>query len=493
MLGRSDAAFATRMAKILKKAKRWFEDYGRILGITVVVVSVFAVGIWHSSTLETKAVQEDFGDASISDVAKEISNLDFEDGLKLWEEGEEAKARAVMQRLAPLNLANKKPQGNGLAHFWMAQDLLADQSFGFLEEFPLSASGGRRVTAPFELVDDELIAKAKRHLEAAVALSPLELKPVVMLAEFLIAQGKRNEAVTLLIDAVANDEGSKVDLGLYLVNATRFKGDEIGLEEAGWHRFATLGKEVTGRSRGDMDVRLDYLMTGMLLKEFDAVRRSLRSFERDFEGQNEVISAVKAMNAYARAIALLGQAHLETGELADALIEAHGFQPGREELVKAIQLFVSKFPEQKQKVIDALSSSVSVASGVDEKANLLLFLAAIDANQREGYLEQAILAAPKRQDVIIASVNEKLEQNSPNFEQLENFLSRMDGGGDPAFLLLRAKVAMGQQEWMLAIVALEKVLSDGASGELGEVHALLAQAYRAQGDILLAEEHLAQK
>lgn len=481
------------MAKILKKAKRWLENYGRILGIVVVVVGVLAIGIWHSSTLETEVIQEDFGDASISDVAKEISNLDYVDGLKLWEEGEEAKARAVMQRLAPLNLANKKPQGNGLAHFWVAQDLLSDWPFGFLREFPIEASGGRRITAPFKLADDELMVKAKRHLEAAIALSSLEIEPVVMLAEFFIAKGKRNEAVTLLIDTIAKDKGAKMDLGLYLANATRFKGDEIGLEEVGWHRFATLGKEVTGRNRGDMNIRLEYLMTGLTLNEFNAVGRSLRSFERDFEGEVEVILAVKAMSAYSRAIALLDKESLESGELADALIAAHGFQPGREELVESMRLLVSKYPEQKKKVTDALSSAVSAVSGENEKTSLLLLLATVEPSQRERFLERALQVTPNRRDVIVASVNEHLTREIPDFEQLGKLLDRMEDEDEPAFLILQAKVLIGQKRWIQAIVALEKALSHSSNAELSELHTLLSEAYRAQGEVLLAEEHLAQK
>jgi tetratricopeptide (TPR) repeat protein len=478
------------MAKILKKAKRWFEDYGRILGISIVVIAVLAAGIWHASSLDTKAVQEDFGDASISDVAKEISNLDYEDALVLWEEGEEVKARAVMARLAPLKLSSKKPEGNGFAHFWLAKDLLAEEDFGFLKNFPLDAAGGKRLESPVALGDDELIAKAQRHLEAAVALTPKELEPVVMLAEFLVAKGKRNEAIALLQDAISTGEGVKVDLGIYVANVTRYKGDELGLEESGWHRFSTLGKAVTGRSRGDVNVRLDYLFTGLLLKEFDVVNRSIRTFERDFDGQNEVVSAVKTADAYFRAIDLLAQEQLDSAKLVELLLEAQKYQPEREEILTALKSVLTQYPEHKGKAASALEQSLSTLS---EGAEGIYLLLADMVPDREGeFLEQAVNSAPLDEDVVVRNVAYQLEQGGGDFALLRSQLERVDTGGSSDIAMLDARIAMGQERWMDAIVLLEKVLAESSEGK-SNVHALLAQAYRATGDALLADEHLAQK
>ena len=125
------------MGKLSRKIKKWFEYYGRIAAIVLLCAGVVAVGVWHAATTGEDVVQDDFGDASLSEVAHEVSNLSYEDGLRLLAEEDVTKGRAVMQRLAPLNLASKTAQGNAKAHLWMAQDLLAGKAFGFLNVLDL--------------------------------------------------------------------------------------------------------------------------------------------------------------------------------------------------------------------------------------------------------------------------------------------------------------------------------------------------------------------
>ncbi|MGJ8673018.1 hypothetical protein [Rubritalea sp.] len=482
------------MAKPLKKIKRWFENHGRKAGVTAVIIVVLAAGIWHATSTDEVTVQQDFGDASISDVAKEISNLSFDDALMLWNNGEKAKARAVMQRLAPLHMSNKIPQGNSAAHFWMAQDLLAEKPFGYLKKFPIEAAGGSKVAAPFELEEDELLVKALRHLEAAVELSPREIEPVVMLAEFLISVGRRNDALTLMLDALASGDGANADLGVYLANATCFKGDDLGLEEAGWHRFATLGQGVAGQQRGNVNVRLDYLFSGMLLKEFDAVDSSMRTFERDFVGQDTLISAAKSGQYYFLAIDLLKQNPLDGEKLVDMLLLAHQQQLGRAELVAALQIVAARFPELKARLGGALSQELPRVEDAHLKAELCLVLAEMLPAEKGGFLDAAVQAAPLNHQAVLQNVAFQLEQGSADFVQLSERLQALSSVEDEELLVIKARVAIGQAQWMEAIMLLEKALAAHTSDEVKrkEIHQLLAESYKNQGERLLAEEHMAQ-
>ncbi|MFC5050660.1 hypothetical protein ACFPK9_08545 [Rubritalea spongiae] len=478
------------MANPLKKIKRWFENYGRMLGITVVILVVISVGIWHATSTDGVVVQEDFGDARISEVAQEISNLSYEDALLLWNEGDEAKARAVMQRLAPLQVANATAVGNGLAHLWVAKDLLSAEDFGFLEGFPLDAYGAAGLEPPVQLEQNELLSKAERHLEAAVELDAVRAEAALMLAEYRLASGERNEAVLLLLESIAQNEGAQVDLGVNLANARCYKGDDLALEEAGWHRFATLGKEVIGRGRSDLNVRLDYLFTGMLLGEFEAVERSLKSFERDFAERVEVVKSVKASEAYFKAVDLLNGEELKGDEIVEQVLMAQRFQPGRKAFTEALELLVERFPEFKDRVGEFIFTTIEDVEDGDVRADLYLQLAEWVPGRESEFIEAAVEAAPDRPSLVVMRLRNELEEGSEEYAQMNQALEGLEQKSLEV-QLLRAEIAIKQGEPEKCIEVLV-----GEVGKVGdvlakrEVHRILAEAYRACGEDILADDHL---
>ena len=310
------------MAKVIRKIKNWFEFYGRTAAIVLVIVAVIVAGVWHASTTNEGVVQDDFGDASLSELAHEVSNLSYEDGLRLLAEEDLVKGRAVMQRLAPLNLASKTAQGNAMAHLWMAQDLLAGKAFGFLNVCPFEAAGGKHLASPLLLAKGDLTARCQRHLESAVALDPKLVEATILLAEVMMAQNQRNEGIALIHQSIAAH--AQIDLSIQLANLLAYAGDDVGLEEASWHAFATLGREVTGRKRGDLGVRLNYIIYALVLKQSALAESAIGKFERDFgEGNEELVKSLKVSQWYFRAIHLLSEEDFSASKVSEYLLNAH--------------------------------------------------------------------------------------------------------------------------------------------------------------------------
>lgn len=491
------------MGKVIKRIGRWFEFNGRILAIVLVIMAVVSVGVWHASQPEEIA-QDDFGDTTISDVAHEVSNLGYADGMQLLASGDEAKGRAVMQRLAPLNQGSKVAKGNAKAHLWMAIDLLREKKTGFLGGFPVAAAGGKKLSPPMSLDDDTLTARVQRHLESAEALDPTLDKAMILLAELHLAKGQRNEAIEGLFSSLATAEGANLNLAVYLANALAYKGDELGLEESVWHAFATLGQEVTSKKRSDINARVEYLLDAMVLKQFDLAEIGIGKFERDFsESENgaKLVSSLRASFAYMQAVALLGNDEVDLVKVTDFLIAAHSNQPGRLELVAALKTMVAHDSSLKAQVQAGLGavSKVLEAEAPTEAAAMHLFLAELAPEKAQYYIERAQQLTPENAELVALWVDYQLNEQSVDYPELLKAIataSKQTNLNQHERYMLHfsnGKILAASSQWQAALESLEQALAvqdDTQSKKSKELHKLLGECYKSLGLEIIADEHL---
>ena len=467
--------------------------------IVLLFAGVVAVGVWYAATTDEDVVQDDFGDASISEVALEVSNLGYEDGLRLLAGGEVAKGRAVMQRLAPLNLASKTAQGNAKAHLWMAQDLLAGKAFGFLNVCPLEAAGGKRLASPVVLAKGDLTARCQRHLESAVALDPELVEATILLAEVMVAQNQRNEGIALIHQSITAQ--AEVDLSVYLANLLPYAGDDLGLEEASWHAFATLGREVTGRKRGDLGVRSDYILYALELKQSDLAESAIGKFERDFgDGDDgaELVTSLKVSQWYFRAIHLLDEEQFSASKACEYLLNAHALQPGRAELVASLRRLVALYPDVKEQVEQGLGE---VSQQLEQQnplaaASLLVFLAELNPAASSAHMKRAHALNSEDPSLVVAWVGFQLQEDAPKFSELEGAVlnliesKKLSRAERYALLVALGEVRLAGERWYDALQALEQALAMSDSPSKG-LHQMLGLAYGALGEEIIADEHKA--
>ena len=479
------------MAKFLKKTKRWMEDYGRVLGITSLVLAVVVAGVWHATSTEEAPVQEDFGDASISEVAQEISKLSYEDALRLWDAGDLAKARAVMQRLAPLSLANKKPQGNGLAHVWLAKDMLDAKYFGVLDRLPVEAYNGKLIDGGHQQGVDPLFRRALEHLEAAVALLPEHAGAVQARAEILLADGKRNQAISGILEAVGGASGTQLlELAPALAHLTCYQGDLLGQEERAWHHFATLGKEVVGEKRAMVGARLDYFLTGLLLKEYEVAERAGLTVQRDFGDAHPELASLPAYLPYFRAVAgIVEGAELEA--IADLLAEAIALAPKQPQLLKALEALTAAYPELAERVLDRVGALAQAQAQLEPELALLLVAMAPERGMQ--WVDKALQGRPEHQGLLLTAVELDLQAGKGvAAERLAALEAMLEEAGQDASLAQRAtlclaEVAVAEENWEAAVLLVERSKLNGA--QVARKHAILGQAYAGLGDGMLAAEH----
>jgi len=498
MLEKLGAACVAAMAKLLRKCKNWFSYHGRALWITLVVLAALGGAVYYAVTTNEKTEQVDFGDTILSELAQEVSNLGYQDGVELLDEGESVKGRAVMRRLAPLNLASKTPQGNANAHLWMAQNLLAGRGFGFLSAYPLAKAGGKRLVSPVLLDKGDLTARCQRHLESAVSLDPQLEEATVMLAEVLLAQGQRNEAVGLLHQSVASH--ARIELSIQLANLLSYVGDDLELEEVSWHGLATLGREVTGRKRGDLGVRMDYILYALVLKQFDLASSAIGKFERDFgEGNEAVLKSVRVSQWYFKAVQLLEEDHFSESRVCEYLLKAHSIDPGRSEVVAALKLLVARYPDVKGMMQQGIGE-VSLQLEKDNPlaaVDLHVLLAKLNPASAQRHMMRAHSLNAEDPSLVVAWAAFQLQEEAPDFLALEKSLVRLTLNKNLSraelysLLFTLGEVRAAEERWAEALQAFEQALtvSDGLNKDL---HKMLAQAYAALGQDIIADEHRAQ-
>ena len=448
-------------------------------------------------------VVEDFGDASMSKVAQQISHLSYEDAVKLIANGAQDKDKglAVMHRLAPLSQATSVVNGNADAHLWMALDQLHVEDFGFLNNFPMEVVEAGELVSPVKFEDSELTKRGQRHLAAAVALTPELERPALMLAELLIAKSKRNEAIELLIKSASANGGQSLSLGVNVANASVYGGDDLALNELCWHQVAVQGKAIQSELRGEISVRLAYLLNTMVIGEFELTSAGVMKFERDFddrENSESMIAELRATLAYFKALSALKSNDVKAA--AAHLIVAQKLQVGRPAFVTALQSLVKKFPELRNDIqagVDKSDASAQVKNPL-KGAKLALLQSIIFPENSEKYLNDSILLAPTEPTIARAFINKQLGGENPNWDSLillatEALKAKEIKSNEKYKLLMTLGGLLAAEErWKEAVVVLEQALilkSNETKG--GELHQLLGEAYTALGHELIGNEHLA--
>ena len=489
------------MNKLLKRIKKWFVYNGRTLMMLLLMSVTIGLGVWYAIANNEEVVVEDFGDATLSVVAQEISDLSYEDALELLANGEEDKGLAVMHRLAPLSQAIAATTGNGDAHLWMALDQLHVEEFGFLNEFPINYVNGTALEAPVAFDESELTKRGEQHLEAAVKLSPELKRPPLMLAELLIAKGKRNNAIAVLTRAASSNEGEFLDMGVNVANATVYKGDDLALKEACWHQVAVLGKRVQNEARGDISARLEYLLNVMVLGEAELAAAGVQSFERDFDDRKNsvaMIAGLKATHQYFEALADLQASDSQAA--AAHLVEAQKLQAGREVFVSALSALVKEFPELRNLLQAGVSTADAAAQVADKQAaaKLALLQAELFPEKAEAYVKESASLAPADPAVALAYISQQLAEGAPNLAELPAMAAEalqapgLKSAERYQLLLLQGELLVTEERWREAVISLERAMVSKSHNTADpKIHKLLGLSYKKLGQDLIGDEHLA--
>ncbi len=479
------------MAKLVKKFVRWSEVYGRMLAIIVLVSAVLVIGVWYAISSEAPKVQDDFGDASTSDVARRVANLSYEDAQNLLKQGDNDGARAVMQRLAPLSQASSLSKGHPLAHLWMARLFLGDAQLGILDQFPLQMAGsGIDMPSYDESMKPEVVAQGLRHLEAAVALDPGLSDARKMLAEWLLLSGKRNEAYEVLYEGVRVCENVSTELLVPLLHTMVYDGDELGLEEWNWHEFATLGRDVSGRMRGDKSARLCYIFLANVLQEYRLADVGTKKYASDFDEESV---ALDALSFYVKAVHALCEEEYDAKAVLDLLLEACRLDPQNTHYSGALAVMYAEYPELKQQ----LESGVRGLESQPHSVQLVILLNDLLPNEENFKMllesRDDVLANP---NLLVAYVKHGLDYgelvSAAQLLEWSDTLSHdhtLSSNDRHAVLMARGQVQMKLELWQHAAESFEIALAMPVVRQPSRLHAMIAQCYDRLGSPLLQGEH----
>ena len=462
-----------------------------MLAIVVLVTAVLFAGVWYALSTEAPKVQDDFGDASTSDVARRISNLSYEDAQNLLAEGDFDGGRAVMQRLAPLSQATSLSKGHPLAHLWMAKLFLGDAQLGILEQFPIQLAGGVIYAPTYdESMKPEVVAQGLRHLEAAVALDSTLSDARKMLAEWLLLTGKRNDAYEVLYTGVRASENVSPELLVPLLHTLVYKGDELGLEEWNWHEFATLGRDITGRMRGDKSARLCYIFLANVLQEYRLADVGAKKYASDFD---EDSTALEALAFYVKAVYALRDEEYEAKKVLDLLLEACRRDPQSDHYARALAVMYAKYPEMKEQ----LQSGIQGLELQPHSVELVILLN--DLSPSEEHFQ--MLLESHDGEVTSPSLLVALVQHGLELDELvsaDQLLARsnalaadhtLSSQERHAVLMARGQVYMELEQWQEAAESLEQALAITVVNHPQRLHAFIAACYQNLGSHLLHDEH----
>ena len=483
------------MAKITRKIKKWFEYYGRNTAIALLVAGILGAGVWNALTPTVEVVAASSEDVVDEVLLEELVGVSYDEGLRMLADGEDAKGRAVIQLLAPLTTASKKASGEPLAHLWMAKDLLNMEEFGFLEVYPIAAADGKQAPSPVQLAKDDVSKRCLRHLQAAVELDSQLREAAILLAEVLLAQDQRNAALEALHGSLAME----LDLGIELANLLRYEGDDLGVEEASWHAFATLGRAIAGTKRGSMGARMEYILYAMVLKQSGLADSAINKFERDFGERTEGAKLVKNLRAcafYFKATDLLSADTFDAKLAVKFLLDAHQKEPGRPELVNSLKLLVERYPELKQAVEAGIGevSNALETSAPTVAADLHVFLASLRPDQAEQHLNSAYALSPDEPAIVVAwsryaDDSHEVERAAERAMAVQNRRGSFSQQQRFSLLLALSKIQIEKSEWAAALISLERALAAEHHGDDTELHRLLGLVYAELGMASLSREH----
>lgn len=435
----------------------------------------------------------------------------YGEALELAAAGDIKQARIAMDRLARLGESADRPLGHGKAHYWVAADKLSHFSPDFIWSFP-GLNRGRGMT--MRLPRDEKTLLSQQHLAHAVALNPELEEAVVLWAATLVAQGERNEAVEVLMQAITHPDHPHPGLHVPLAHVLAMEGNDLQLQEMAWHMFESLGKRV--RYRGaDITERINYTISTIILKKYEnadiAVRMlearlpSGQSRERDeMDPEAELLAkrvqALRMAYHYHRAIAgfmELGSSPSPQHEkVVDELEQVVGIAPDCESAIAALSHIAGKSEAQASRVQGILEKVLATAkmqkSRTKSQVNISLAKLAPKAQgSSRKFLEDAVASNPKNGEAVLQLVWLLLEDDEPDYPRIEKLLQQSLDTCAPQFRAdlnhQLGEVHVGKKKWTKAIIVLEQSLA-GASDKR-RVHGLLAQAYTAVGQSGMAEGH----
>ena len=496
--------------KSKNKLRRHLREHKRTYLSAALVVASLVIVFWLANFL---VKEED----RYKQVVKGMSGTPeqrYMDALELAAEGDLKQARVVMFRLARLGESADRPLGHGKAHLWVAEDKLTHFNSDFIWEFPgLDDDQGNKMRLP----KDEKIMTAQKHLEHAVALNPELEQAITLLAGTLVAQGERNRAVEVLMNAVTHPESPHPNLHVPLANLIAMEGDEgddLELRESAWHMFETLGKRV--RFRGtDIADRISYTINAIILAKYENADITIRMLEARLPAARAMdqglmdpekkllIKRVKALRMayhYHRAIAYFAEIRsgsaAEYAKVIDELEQVVSISPNCEPAIAALSYIAGKNTSQTARVKEILEGVLAAEKTQDSDAksqvnmSLAKLAPATEGGSRK-FLEDAVASNPENGEAVLQLVKLLLAEKVPDYERTEKLVEQSLKTCAPKYkaeLYYRlGEVQLHKKSWNNAIISLEKSLRGVA--EKQRVHGLLAEAYTAVGQTGLAEGH----
>ncbi|WP_435893009.1 hypothetical protein [Oceaniferula spumae] len=447
----------------------------------------------------------------IEDVAASSGTyeMQYKKALTTLKEGDSALGRVAMYRLARLGDKPENPLGFGKAHLWVAQEKLANFDANFIWSFPVESEGGEAAEIP-PLDQSEEVITAQRHLQHAIGLNPEIESAYILLAASYTAQGKRNQAVDVLLSAVTSEVAPHPELHVPLANVLAMPGENLALEERAWHLFSTYGQSRSS----DVADKVSYVLSALILKKDENAEATLRRLEAQFPTAKKVAKRGEDETGYEQAKALRMAYHYHRAirqykEIKDRSSE--GFQPviselqkvldakpGNKAAIQALSSMAARVPTLRERVQGIVQKSLTEveSTNVETKADTSLALAlSLDRNDpaRSTYLERAISEDSKNGEAMLVLAEDLVAKSSPEVRKIEklveNAMKHVSQDKRARCLKLLGFADVRNKKWKEAIVHLEQAM--GGIDDKREIHQWLAEAYEALGQIEIAALHRA--
>ncbi len=437
----------------------------------------------------------------------------YNKALSLLVEGDDKQAWVMMFNLARLGDSEDDPLGYGKAHLWIANDKLSHFNDDFIWQFP---GLDQRKQGVLALPEDEETAGIQLHLSHAVALNPELEKAYCLWAATLVSQGKRNQAVEVLMNGICNEDKPHPSLQVPLAHVIAMKGNNLELKDRMLYLFDTLGR-TTRHSRGtDISGRITYILSAIILRRYDIADNALQILESRFATNRtnnsdpesskksspaQQVKALRMAYHYSQAIAAFKK--LPSGavsgftEMTNELEQVLRVKPDCESAIEALSYIAERDVSQRERaksILQEVLSASQKANNSKSQSQVNITLATLDPSatqDKRELLEQAVETDPQNTDAIIQLAQVLLAEAEPDYSRVEQMIRkalRSSGNVYHADLYHRlGEVQVNDQKWQPAIVSLEKSISKAS--DQAAVHQLLAEAYAAIGQSKIAEQH----
>jgi len=486
------------MSRRKRKFKKHWKLKKHVYWRVGLIVVLLVVAIWVAEFTMQKEVEHEAVVKGLTGTEEER----YQHALEKASAGEMEEARVIMGRLARLGDTAERPLGFGKAHLWVAQDALSGFKSDFIWRFPMR---GLEEVKRASLGNGKDIVLAQRHLEHAIALSPELGKAPELLAATLAAQGKRNQAVEVLLAAVSHEAHPHPSLHIPLANLSAMKAnkdDDLLLRERMLYIFSTLGQRVSSGREKSVSLRVRYVLSALELHKYENAEIALKRLEveKSDDEQARQVSALRMAYHYHRAIhrveKLKSSSSGDFKEVVDDLAAVVRIQPDCQSALDALSLIAQQDPSQKLRIQQILKDVLQEKSTINPSiksrvsSSLALMAGAKDESRRR-YLEKALEENPNNAEALLRLLEFKASEARPDYIQIEKLATKALAYSSSAqqtecyALLGLAKLRL--KKWNDAIVALEKALPE--TQDKVKTHRLLAEAYRAVGKPKIAKAH----